>query len=169
MPNNKEGQTRRSAPTDELMREIYLAIYVALESRLHLIGSVIDAESRKEILAQQIYDKGDFYGNTGYLVETSPSAMILRVGSNVRHEPFVLGGKVPSWTPIAPLIAWVERKHLSWTDKETGKALTVAEIAYLIRGKIKREGIATRNVFAEVIANREQWIYQQLNDIEVSL
>ena len=107
---------------DELMREIYLAIYAALESRLHLIGSVIDSESRKEILAQQIYDKGDFYGNTGYLVETSPDAMILRVGSNVKHEPFVLGGKVPSWTPIAPLIAWVERKHLSWTDKETGKA-----------------------------------------------
>jgi hypothetical protein len=154
---------------DELMRDIYLAIYAALESRLHLIGSVIDAESRKEILAQQIYDKGDFYGNTGYLVETSPSTMILRVGSNVKHEPFVLGGKVPSWTPIAPLIAWVERKHLSWTDKETGKALTVARIAYLIRGKIKREGIVARNVFAQVIANREQWIYQQLNDIEVSL
>jgi hypothetical protein len=154
---------------DEIMIEVYRAIYSALESRLHLIGSVIDAESRKEILAQQIYDKGDFYGNTGYLVETSPDAMILRVGSNVRHEPFVLGGKVPSWTPIAPLIAWVERKHLSWTDKETGKLLTVAEIAYLIRGKIKREGIAARNVFAEVIANREQWIYQQLNSIEVSL
>ena len=154
---------------DEIMIEVYRAIYSALESRLHLIGSVIDAESRKEILAQQIYDKGDFYGNTGYLVETSPDAMILRVGSNVRHEPFVLGGKVPSWTPIAPLIAWVERKHLSWTDKETGKLLTVAEIAYLIRGKIKREGIAARNVFAQVISNREQWIYQQLNDIEVSL
>ena len=154
---------------EELMIEIYRAIFTALESRLHLIGSVIDAESRKEILAQQIYDRGDFYGNTGYLVETSPDAMILRVGSNVKHEPFVLGGKVPSWTPIAPLIAWVERKHLSWTDKETGKLLTVAEIAYLIRGKIKREGIAARNVFAEIISNREQWIYQQLNSIEVSL
>jgi len=153
----------------ELMIEIYRAIYAALESRLHLIGSVIDADARKEILAQQIYDKGDFYGNTGYLVETTDTAMILRVGSNVKHEPFVLGGKVPSWTPIAPLIAWVERKHLSWTDKETGKALTVAEIAYLIRDKIKREGIAARNVFATVIANRKQWIYQQLNDIEVSL
>jgi hypothetical protein len=154
---------------DELIREIYLAIFTALESRLHLIGSMIDAESRKEILAQQIYDKGDFYGNTGYLLQATDAAMVLRVGSNVKHEPFVLGGKVPSWTPIAPLIAWVERKHLSWTDKETGKALSVAEIAYLIRGKIKREGIAARNVFASVIANREQWIYQQLSDIEVSL
>jgi len=160
---------QNSNTIDEIMIEVYRAIYAALESRLHLIGSVIDAESRKEILAQQIYDKGDFYGNTGYLLETSPDAMILRVGSNVRHEPFVLGGKVPSWTPIAPLIAWVERKHLSWTDKETGKLLTVTEIAYLIRGKIKREGIAARNVFAEVIANREQWIYQQLSSIEVSL
>jgi hypothetical protein len=63
----------------------------------------------------------------------------------------------------------VERKGLSWTDRETGKALTVAEIAYLIRGKIKREGTQARNVFASVISNREQWIYQQLNDIEVSL
>ncbi len=45
---------------DELMRDIYLAIYAALESRLHLIGSVLDADSRKEILAKQIYDKGDF-------------------------------------------------------------------------------------------------------------
>ncbi len=160
---------QQSNTLDEIMVEVYRAIYSALESRLHLIGSVIDAESRKEILAEQIYDKGDFYGNTGYLLQTTDTAMILRVGSNVKHEPFVLGGKVPSWTPIAPLIAWVERKHLSWTDKETGKALTVAEIAYLIRGKIKREGIAARNVFAEVIANREQWIYQQLSSIEVSL
>jgi hypothetical protein len=155
--------------TDELMVEIYRAIYTALESRLHLIGSVIDADARKEILDQNIYDKGDFYGNTGYLVETQPSGMILRVGSNVKHEPFVLGGKVPSWTPIAPLIAWVERKHLAWTDKKTGKQLTIAEIAYLIRSKIKREGIAARNVFAEVIAKREQWIYQQFNSIEVRL
>ena len=81
---------------EELMIEIYRAIYAALEGRLHLIGSVIDADSRKEILAQQIYDKGDFYGNTGYLLQTTDTAMILRVGSNVRHEPFVLGGKVPS-------------------------------------------------------------------------
>jgi len=154
---------------DELMAEIFRAIYIALESRLHLIGSVIDADARKEILAQNIYDKGDFFRNTGYLVETNSTGMTLRVGSNVKHEPFVLGGKVPSWTPIAPLIGWVERKHMSWTDKETGRLLTTIEIAYLIRGKIKREGIAARNVFAEVIANRKQWIYEQLKSIEIRL
>ena len=75
---------------DEIMVEDYRAIFSALESRLHLIGSVIDAESRKEILTQQIYDKGDFYGNTGYLLQTTDTAMILRVGSNVRHEPFAI-------------------------------------------------------------------------------
>ncbi len=154
---------------EELMIEIYRAIYAALESRLHLIGSVIDADSRKEILTQQIYDKGDFYGNTGYIVETNDSGMTLRVGSNVKHEPFVLGGKVPSWTPIAPLKSWVERKGLSWTDKKSGKLLTVDQIAHMIQAKIKREGTQARNVFASVIANREQWIYQQLNSIEVSL
>ncbi len=160
---------QNSNTLDEIMVEVYRAIYSALESRLHLIGSVIDAESRREILAQQIYDKGDFYGNTGYLLQTTDTAMILRVGSNVKHEPFVLGGKVPSWTPIAPLKSWVERKGLSWTDKQSGRLLTVDQIAHMIQAKIKREGTQARNVFAQVIANREQWIYQQLNSIEVCL
>ena len=160
---------QNSNTLDEIMVEVYRAIYSALESRLHLIGSVIDAESRREILAQQIYDKGDFYGNTGYLLQTTDTAMILRVGSNVKHEPFVLGGKVPSWTPIAPLKSWVERKGLSWTDKQRGRLLTVDQIAHMIQAKIKREGTQARNVFAQVIANREQWIYQQLNSIEVCL
>ena len=86
-------------------------------------------------------------------METNDSGMTLRVGSNVKHEPFVLGGKVPSWTPIAPLKSWVERKGLSWTDKKSGKLLTVEQIAHMIQAKIKREGIAARNVFAQVIAN----------------
>jgi hypothetical protein len=49
---------------------------------------VIDADSRKEILTQQIYDKGDYSGNTGFLVETDDSGMTLRMGSSVKHEPF---------------------------------------------------------------------------------
>lgn len=61
---------------DEIMVEVYRAIHSALESRLHLIGSEIDAESRKEILAQQIYEKSDFYVNTGYLLQTTDTAMI---------------------------------------------------------------------------------------------
>lgn len=158
-----------SQNNSELMREIYQAIYAALERRVHLIGNVIDADAQREIMAQKIYDKGDFYDNAGYLVQTTHDGMILRVGSNVKHEPYVLGGKVPSWTPIAPLIAWVQRKGLAWTDKKTGKQLKIEQMAYMIRGKIRREGIAARNVYETVIKNREAWIYQQLDSIEVSL
>lgn len=154
---------------DEIMRSIYHAILDALESKLHLLGGVIDRDARREILKQKIYDKGDFYRNAGYVVTVQNDGMTLQVGSNVAHEPYVLGGKVPSWTPIAPLIAWVERKNLSWADKATGKALSAVQMAYMIRGKIRREGIPARNVYQEVINNREQWIYQQLNSIEVKL
>lgn len=153
----------------EIFREIYRAIITALDSRLHLIGSVIDADARREILAQKIFDKGDFYANAGYIVDNVSDGMVLRVGSNVAHEPYVLGGKVPSWTPLAPLVAWVERKNLGWLDQKTGKALSVLQMAYLIRGKIKREGIAARNVYQTVLEKREQWIYQQLQSIEVSI
>lgn len=151
------------------MREIYRAIYNALESKMHLIGSVIDGEARREILAEKIYDKGDFYANAGYLVESDNEGLTLRVGSNVAHEPFVLGGKVPSWTPIAPLKAWVERKSLGWVDQKSGKPLSVEQMAYMIRGKIRREGIEARNVYATVLERREEWIYGQLNSIEVAL
>jgi len=151
------------------MEQIYRAIFVAVESRLHLIGSVITADASRLTTAQKIYDQGDFYNAISYLVTPQPDGFTLAVGSNVRHEPFVLGGKVPSWTPIAPLIAWVTRKSLSWTDRKTGKQLTVEQIAYLIRGKIRREGIPARNIFKTVIDNREQWIYSQLLSIEVPI
>ncbi len=152
---------------DEAMRAIYQAIFDAFESKMHLIGSVIDADARREIIAQKIVDRGDFYANAGYLVEANATGITLRVGSNVRHEPYVLGGKVPSWTPIAPLIAWVQRKGLSWVDKKSGAQLKVEQIAYMIRAKIHREGIEARNVYETVIKNRESWIFEQLNGIEV--
>jgi len=154
---------------DELMTAIYKAILEALESRLHLIGSVLDGDARRLTQERGIYDKGDFYGNLGYILTMEDDGITLHVGSNVKHEPFVLGGKVPSWTPLAPLKAWIERKHLSWQDKKPGLDLTIEQIAYLIRGKIKREGIAERNVIAEVIEKRESWIIQQLDSIQVVL
>ena len=101
---------------------IYRAIFAAIESRLHLIGSVIDGEARRLILERDIKAEGDFLANTGYEVDVGSSSIDLIVGSNVPHEPYVLGGKVPSWTPIEPLKAWVERKNLSWVDKKSGQA-----------------------------------------------
>jgi len=156
-------------PQNPSQSDIYRAIFAAIESRLHLIGSVIDGESRRLILERDIKAEGDFLANTGYEVEVGSASIDLIVGSNVPHEPFVLGGKAPSWTPLEPLKAWVERKNLSWVDKKSGKQLSIEQMAYMIRAKIKREGIPARNVFAEVIKNRESWIFQQLDSIEVSL
>lgn len=153
---------------DFQLREIYQAIYAALEQRVHLIGNILVADSNKEAKKQGIGD-GDFYNAIGYIVEDIPDGMILHLGSDIEYEQYVLGGKVPSWTPIKPLIAWVERKALSWADKKTGKQLTVEQMAYMIRSKIKREGIPARNIFETVINNRDEWIYQQLDSIEVKL
>lgn len=157
---------------NEITAEIYRAILTALESRLHLIGSVITADARRGTLAYQpypIYDKGDFYQALGYVLSRRSDGFVLSVGSNVRHEPYVLGGKVPSWTPIAPLKAWVERKNLAWTDKRTGAALSVDQMAHMIQHAIRKRGIPARNVHAEVLAQREQWIFSQLDSIEVNL
>ena len=154
--------------TDTIDQAIYQAMYAALESRLHLIGSVITADANRETIAQNIRDKGDFYNALGYVLTPLKDGFTLNVGSNVAHEPYVLGGKVPSWTPIAPLISWVERKNLAWTDKD-GNKLSIETMAYMIRAKIKREGIAPRNIFETIIKNREAWIYSQLDSLEVTL
>lgn len=153
----------------DLTAEIYRAILTALDGRLNLIGSVIEGDARRETIRQEIYDRGDFLANLGYQVRPEADGLTLVAGSNVRHEPYVLGGKVPSWTPLAPLIGWVERKNLHWVDRKSGEPLTVEQIARRIQFAIHARGIAPRNVFATVIDNREAWIYQQLNDIEVRL
>jgi len=75
--------------------EILRAIFKAIESRLHRIGSVIEGEARRLILERDIKDKGDFLQNTGYAVQFNNASIDLVVGSNVSHEQYVLGGKVP--------------------------------------------------------------------------
>ncbi len=157
---------------DDLMNEIYRAIHASVIQRAHLIGNVLVAKSKQKILDDGIMDKGDFYRNAEYRVIRKGNEINLHVGSNVAHEPYVLGGKVPSWTPLEPLKSWIERKDLGWkheSGKHKGEDMTIEEMAYLIRGKIKREGIEERNVFAEVIKNAQEWIFDQLDSIEVVL
>lgn len=157
------------AEMDDVMSDIYKALLSGLESKVYRIGSVLDRDARQEILKQKIYDKGDFYDNAGYIVRPIEDGFVLHVGSNVKHEPYVLGGKVPSWTPIKQLIEWVQRKELSWVDKRSGKRLTIEQMAYMIRWKIKELGIEPRNVYQTVIDNKEQWINEQLDSIEVRI
>jgi hypothetical protein len=160
----------------EIMREIFRAILDVIESTLHRIGSVINGEARKAMLAEvttngqthkYIYDKGDMFRNATYVVVRTETGLSLKVGSNVKHESFVLGGKVPSWTPLDPLKSWVERKGLTWTDKQSGKALSIDSIAYIIRRKIKREGIAARDIYTTIFTNRQSWIIDQLEHVVV--
>jgi hypothetical protein len=155
--------------SDNITSEIYRAIYTALETTMHAIGNTISDDARQEAYKQGIRDRGDFEDNIDYDLTTSPTKMKLRFGSNVKHEQYVLGGKVPSWTPLKPLKAWVERKNLDWVDKGTGIAFTIDQMAFMIRGAIKRRGIKARNVFAEVMKNKEKWIFQQLNNIDFKL
>ena len=152
---------------DSEFKEIYRAIFRALESTFHKIGSVIDADARKLVIERHIEDKGDFRRNIGYAVVRAETSIDMKVGSNVGHAPYVLGGKVPSWTPLAPIVAWVERKGLSWVSKQTGKVMTVEQMAHSIIHKIKREGIKGRNIFAEIMKNRQKWIFDELDRIVV--
>jgi hypothetical protein len=163
---------------DDIMREVFRAILDVLESTLYRIGSVIDGDARKSMLRdvetngqthKYIYDKGDMFNNAAYVVTRTETGLDLRVGSNVKHEPFVLGGKVSSWTPLDPLKSWVERKGLTWTDKKSGKALSIDSMACIIRAKIKREGIAARDVYKTIITNRQGWIIEQLDHLAVSV
>jgi len=147
-------------------KQVVAAIMKALNTKMHQVGGTLDADARQMILQKKIYDRGDFLHATGYEVVRAGNHITLRFGSNVSHAPFVLGGKVPSATPLAPIKAWVERKNLSWVSKKTGNPLTVDAMAWMIITKIRRTGIEARNVFEEVFKNREAWIYQTLESID---
>ncbi len=140
-------------------------IYTEITKALHEIGSTLVKDAKQIILDKEIKDKGDFYRNTAYIVSGSLNTkMKLQYGSNVAHEPYVLGGKEPSWTPLEPIVGWVERKGLSWTDKQ-GNLLRAEAIAWMIIRKIKREGIAARNIFADIMKDRESFIINRLKMI----
>jgi hypothetical protein len=145
--------------------DIWLKIYNELEKALNEIGSVLVGDAKRMILDKNIKDRGDFYRNTTYVIKGNLSrGMSLRVGSNVKHEPYVLGGKEPSWTPFAPILGWVQRKGLSWTDKR-GNIMKPEQMAWAIIHKIKREGIPARNIFADILKDRKSYVLQRLQRI----
>jgi len=159
--------SENSKDTDFDFEAIRKAVVKLLSQKMEGIGIVISEAAEELAEKWQIRDTGAFIDNIGYDLEIQTNTMTLTVGSNVKHEPYVLGGKVPSWTPLAPLKAWVIRKNLTWLDKKTGEPLTVDQIARIIQMKIKRDGIDARNIFAEVIKDKEKWIYEQLESVEI--
>jgi len=115
-----------------------------------------------------IWDTGEFLNKLTHSVERHGDAIVCKIWSDAPHAMFVLGGKVPSWTPIKPLKAWVERKKLGWIKPKdnTPEAIDRANLsmAYAIQRKIKREGIAERNVFAEVTREEWAWLQEKIAD-----
>jgi len=133
--------------------------------RLEIITETLEGKIAQRISnysPNPIYHTGEFLNKLTHSVTDENGDFVVRIWSDAPHSNYVLGGKVPSWTPIKPLIAWVEKKRFSWVDK-SGKKLTVKQIAYMIRNKIKREGIRERNVFQEVLEAELAWIESQLH------
>ena len=152
---------------NNLWDEIKLDVMLKLEEIAEAIEGKI-ALKISNYSPRPIYDTGEFLNKLTHSVTEENNDIIVRIWSDTQHTKYILGGKVPSWTPLKPLIAWVERKKLNWTDK-SGKKLTAIQMAYLIRNKIKREGIKERNVFREVWEEEYSWIKSQLNQIKPTI
>ena len=140
-------------------------IYDEIIKALYEIGYTITGDAKRMCFEKKIYAFGDFERNIKPVVSGNLSAgMRLQVGSNVAHEPYVLGGKQPSWTPFVPILAWVEKKGLEWVDKRK-KVMTAEQIAWTIIHFIKREGIPARNIFAEILTDRKSYVMNRLQRI----
>lgn len=141
---------------DELAREIM----GGYRRKLDYMGDLLKGQMIKEASSRKIRAKGDFIKNMSYEVVETPTALILRLGSKVEHAKYVLGGKVPSWTPLEPLMEWIKVRKIVWWDKN--RKMEDKEIAWLISRKHKREGIEPRNIVQDVIDKREGWIRKEL-------
>lgn len=146
---------------DNFSHLILQEIYKHFEDRLELIGEVLEGKIAERTANYPIYDRGEFYRKLSHSVSKQPEEFRLTFWSNTPHAKFVLGGKVPSNTPIKPLKQWVLRKKLSWLDKK-GNKLTADQMAYMIQSKIRRKGIKERNVLMETIKEELSWIESQL-------
>lgn len=145
---------------------VYKEIISKYMLKMEALGEALEGKIAERIAhytPYPIYDTGEFYRQLTHNVKHAGNYITLRLWSNAKHSKFVLGGKVPSWTPIAPLKAWVQRKRLSWVDKK-GAKMTVDQMAYMIQRKIKKYGIKERNVLAEIFKENEGWIRAKLNE-----
>jgi hypothetical protein len=152
--------------TQEQFMKVFQALENAYLLRMDKIGLALQGQIIKRTKQLKIRDKGDFVRNIDYEVVNFSPILELKLGSNVKHAKYVLGGKVPSATPFKPLKAWVKRKNLKWYDLEDkDKQLTVNQIANLIFWKIYHKGIEERNVVSEVLDNQHKWIKEQLGEV----
>ena len=156
------------------INELWEEVKADVMQRLEIIAETIEGKIAHKISNYKpypIYDTGEFLNKLTHGVTEEDDEIVVRIWSDAKspsgekYAKFILGGRVPSDTPLKPLVAWVERKKLNWTDK-SGKKMTAMQMAYLIRNKIRRVGVKERNVFQEVLNEEISWIESQLNKIQ---
>jgi hypothetical protein len=109
--------------------------------RLEIIAETLEGKIAQRVSNYKpftIYHTGELLNKLTHSVTNDESSFLVRILSDAPHSRYVLGGKVPSWTPIKPLISWVEKKKLSWVDK-SDKKFRAIQMAYMIRIKYHRE------------------------------
>jgi hypothetical protein len=146
--------------------DIWDEVKAEVIERLEAIAEYLEGRVADKVAKGVIYDTGEFFKQLEHEVvsDGDGDSYTVRVWSRVPYAKYIAGGKRPSWTPIEPLVGWVKRKKLSWVDKRTGDRLSVTQMAYMIRCKIKREGIRERNVFEEVMRDELDNIKKMLSD-----
>lgn len=131
-----------------------------VERATYRIGIKVSEEAQAK--ARAFKDTGAFHDNLDYQVSIKPRGVEIAFIARAKHSPFVLGGKVPSYTPIAPLVAWVERKKLAWLDKK-GKPMSSKSMAFIISRKHHSKGIEARNVIQEAFDENRVFIYNEID------
>jgi len=143
-------------------------VKVEVMERLEAIAEVLEGKIAHRISNYQpypIYYTGEFLNKLQHNVTEDGNDIVMQIWSHTPHAKFVLGGMVPQWVALDPLVKWVERKRLSWVDKQ-GKKLTAIQMATIIQLKIKRVGVKERNVFREILEEEMSWIEEQLSNIK---
>jgi len=155
------------------LNELWNEVKVDVMQRLEAIAETLEGKIAHRISNYKpypIYDTGEFLNKLEHSVTEEEGALVARIWSDAKspsgekYTKYILGGKPPHFVPLKPLVAWVERKKLSWTDK-SGKRLTAIQMAYIVQSKIKRVGIKERHVFREVLEEEMSWIEDQLKKI----
>ena len=82
---------------------------------------------------------GDLYNSIKYQVDTNGKIRF----SYAKEGKWVSQGRRPGakFPPPAPISRWIKQKGISGTNKDTGKALTNAQLTFLFSRSIAKKGI----------------------------
>ena len=141
-----------------------------LRLRLGKVGVALHGQLFQMATDRKMMAKENFRNNMSYAVEETDEGLVLRLGSNVEHAEYVLGGKEPSGTPYDKLEEWIKDKGLVWYRRRKKKEplkvkMKTKQMIFLIERKHLEKGIEARNIVQEVVDERADWIMQELKEV----